>query len=49
MLDDYDDELHQPDDLDRKAIQRDGKLVSWRGLINVGSLIFLCVGIITLL
>ena len=49
MLDDHDDELHRPDDRDRQGIQRDGKFISWRGLINLGSLILVCVGIVTLL
>jgi hypothetical protein len=49
MLDDYDDELHRPDDRGSKEIQRDGKFISWRGLVNLGCFIFVCVGIVTLL
>ncbi|KAF9647839.1 hypothetical protein BDM02DRAFT_2499413 [Thelephora ganbajun] len=49
VLDDYDDELHRPDDRDRKGIQHDGKFISWRGAINLGCLVFVCVGVVTLL
>ena len=49
MLDDYGDELHQPDDRDRRGIQHDGSFISRRGLINLGSLTLVCVGILTLL
>ena len=49
MLDDYGDELHRPEEGDRRAIQHDGGFISWRGLINLGSLILVCVGAVLLL
>lgn len=49
MLDDYGDELHQPDEYDRQRIQHDGNFLSWRGLMNLGSLILVCFGAVALL
>jgi hypothetical protein len=49
MLEDCDDELHRPDDRGSNEIQRDGKFISSRGLVNLGCFIFVCVGLIALL
>lgn len=49
MLDDHGDELHRPDDRDPRGIQHDGHFISWRGLVNLGSLILICVGAVALL
>ncbi|KAI0783603.1 beta-glucan synthesis-associated [Abortiporus biennis] len=40
---DPDDDLHQPDPNDKPTvILRDGNMISWRGVLNLGTLISLC-------
>ena len=45
-----DDELHMPEQKGKRAlIERDGHVVSWRGVVNLGTLIFMIVGWLALL
>jgi len=45
-----DDDIHEPDPIDtRRKVERDGHFVSMRGLINLGTVVFLIVALITLL
>ncbi|KAL6305819.1 beta-glucan synthesis-associated [Sparassis latifolia] len=46
-LKETDDDIHEPKYGDnRRLIERDGHMFSWRGLINLGTLVFLCAGLV---
>ena len=45
-----DDDLHNPDEgQNARSVYRDGHLLSWRGLANMGCLVLMCLGILMLL
>lgn len=44
-----DDDLHNPDEgQNARSVYRDGHLLSWRGLANMGCLVLMCLGILML-
>ena len=44
-----DDDIHEPGPMRKGMIDRDGHILSWRGITNLGALFFVIVGIVALL